>query len=93
MSWAHIRYVHGKRGVEPVECLRRAAGNRPPHNRGSLAHRATGAGSRASTAASAVHTWSTCASVISGKNGNAIVDALMASVTGQRDRSVPERSW
>ena len=82
----HAR-VHRKRRVQPVKRLRRSAGEPPAPQPGAVAHRTTAAGSRVSTVASAAQTWSTWSSVISGKNGSAIVDALIASVTG----SVPGR--
>ncbi len=78
----HAR-VDRKRGVQAVERVRRAAGEASAPQPRAVAHRATAAGSRVSTLVSARQTWSTWSSVISGKNGSAIVEALIASVTGK----------
>ena len=87
MSCAHMRESTANDAFEPIERLRGTAGEPPAPQPCAVAHRPTAAGSRVSTVASAAHTWSTWSSVISGKNGSAIVDALIASVTG----SVPGR--
>ena len=81
--------VHRQRGVEAVERLGRAGREAAAPEAALGAHRPAGAPvsadrrRRAPTASdSAAQTRSTWASVISGKKGRAIVDALIASVTG-----------
>ena len=62
------------------------APKRPPQRR-------TSSLTVARTASSAPQTRSTWASVISGKKGSAIVDALIASVTGNSPGPWPWASW
>ena len=78
--------VDRQRRVEPVECLGRAGAEAAAPEAHLLAH-------RRSTASSAPQTRSTWASVISGKKGSAIVDALIASVTGNSPGPWPWASW
>ena len=87
--------VDRQRGVDAVEGLVRAGAEAaapeapaPGHARAPAADRCP-----AMATASAPHTRSTCASVISGKNGSAIVEALIASVTGNSPGRCPCSSW
>ncbi len=79
--------VDRQRRVEPVECLGRAGAEAAAPEAHLLAHR------RSDGVASAPQTRSTWASVISGKKGSAIVDALIASVTGNSPGPWPWASW
>ncbi len=78
--------VDGQRRVEAVEGLRGAGGEPAAPQADRLGHARR-------TVARASQTWSTCDSVISGKKGSAIVDALMASVTGNSPGPWPCSSW
>ena len=90
--------VDVERGVEAVERLGRPGREAPAPEARALAHGRTAARAdadrRAATAsARAPQTRSTWASVISGKNGSAMVEALIASVTGSSPGRCPWTSW
>ena len=87
-----------QRGVEAVEGLGRAGREAAAPEAPALGHRPAAprgpaAGGDGATAGSAAQTRSTWASVISGKNGSAIVEALIASVTGNSPGPWPCASW
>ena len=78
--------VELQRRVEALEGAGRPGGEAPAPEARAVGHPPTAARAPARRAAmaapSAAQTRSTWASVISGKKGSAIVEALMASVTG-----------
>ena len=87
--------VDRQRGVDAVEGLVRAGAEAAAPEAPAPGHAFAPAADRcpAMATASASHTRSTCASVISGKNGSAIVEALIASVTGNSPGRCPCSSW
>ena len=87
--------VDRQRGVDAVEGLIRAGAEAAAPQAPAPGHARAPAADRCPViaTASAPHTRSTCASVISGKNGSAIVEELIASVTGNSPGRCPCSSW